>query len=282
MSIKNRDVIRASLLYSLFMHFKEFKVHEIRGYIQSMYLVEYPDKLLLLDSGTKLDLEVVRDFILNHLKREISDLKLVLISHAHPDHSGGAAYFQKLGIPIAGPHNINDWYKGISGWITYNVDIFLLYLVWTKVKTKKSKFQSVYFPRKLKLDYKLEDKMPIPGFEDWIALHTDGHTQSDLSFYNESNEFIYIADNIVKNRKGFLSPYPVVFPENYKKSLKLYLDLPIKFFAIAHYGIHEISRKQIQQIIETSGDKVRRHRTSLGKIIIGLFRRKVRNKTKKS
>ena len=262
------------------MNFEEFKIHEIRGYIQSMYLVEYTDKLLLLDSGTKLDVKLVREFIEKDLQREFSDLKLVLISHAHPDHSGGAAYFQKLGIAIAGPHNINDWYKGLSGLITYNVDIFLLYMVWSKVKTKASRFQSVYFPRHLKLDYKLYDLDKIPGFEDWQALHTDGHTESDLSFYNGDNKFIYNADNIVRNRKGFLSPYPVVFPEKYRDSLRRYLKMQIQFFAIAHYGIHQISKDEIHKVMDKSGDKPRRHRTSLGKILFSMLFRKSRKKLK--
>ncbi|MEC9282995.1 MAG: MBL fold metallo-hydrolase [Bdellovibrionota bacterium] len=262
------------------MELEGFKIHELRGYIQSMYLVEYSDKLLLLDSGTKLDVQLVRDFITKELKRDFLDLKLVLISHAHPDHSGGAAYFQKLGIPIAGPHNINNWYRGLSGFITYHVDISLLYMVWTKVKKQNAKLRSVYFPRHLKLDFELRELERIPGFEDWQSLHTDGHTESDLSFYNKKNEFIYIADNVVRNRKGFLSPYPVVFPEKYKMSLTKYLQLPIQYFAIAHYGIHNISKEQIQILRDGTGSKPRRHRTSLGKILFGMLFRKSKKRLK--
>lgn len=52
------------------------KIHNVRGYIQSLYLVEYDDRLLLLDSGCCCDIEVIEKFIVDNLKRPISDLTI--------------------------------------------------------------------------------------------------------------------------------------------------------------------------------------------------------------
>ena len=122
-----------------------FKIHTIEGYIQSLFLVEYPEKLLLLDSGCRSDVPVVHQFIEEELGRSIRDLALVVVTHAHPDHSGGAHYYQqRYGIPIAGTHEMNDWYKGISGIFTQFVDIFLTHYVAYK---KKKSLQNIWFPR---------------------------------------------------------------------------------------------------------------------------------------
>ena len=60
------------------------------GYIQSSYLAVYPDKLMLLDGGCRPDVALVLGYIKNTLKRPISDLKVVVVTHMHPDHAGGA------------------------------------------------------------------------------------------------------------------------------------------------------------------------------------------------
>jgi len=66
------------------------KLHQIQGYIQSIYLAEYPHKLLLLDGACRADVETISYFITGSLKRPLSHLKLVVSTHMHPDHAGAA------------------------------------------------------------------------------------------------------------------------------------------------------------------------------------------------
>ena len=65
---------------------RPFKVHSIPGIISTIFLVEYPHKLLLLDAGCASDVPRVHDFIVHRLQRPFTDLKLVVATHAHPDH----------------------------------------------------------------------------------------------------------------------------------------------------------------------------------------------------
>ncbi|MGR5470684.1 MBL fold metallo-hydrolase, partial [Vibrio astriarenae] len=55
-----------------------------------MYLAEYPDKLMLLDGASRADILHLKDFIEHQLNRRFSDLKLVIVTHMHPDHAGAA------------------------------------------------------------------------------------------------------------------------------------------------------------------------------------------------
>ncbi len=64
-------------------------IHTLEGYIQNIYLVEYPDKLMLLDGCCRADVDTVFDYITEQLKRPITDLKLIVVTHMHPDHIGG-------------------------------------------------------------------------------------------------------------------------------------------------------------------------------------------------
>ncbi len=247
------------------------EVHVIKGFIQSLYLIEYEDKLLLLDSGTIVDVQVVKNFIENELKRPFLDLKLVVVTHAHPDHSGGAMEYKRLGVMVVGSALSNDWYKGLRGLVTYFIDILLTYLVFFKTH-KKKRFQNIFFSRFVDYDFTLSDEDPLPGFPDWKVVSAPGHTASDLSLYHQGTQRIYVADNLIFTRRGIISPYPVNFPKQYKESLRKYLELDIETFLLAHYGERVISKGELTSFIDDSNFKRVTHTNSLFKILTSLLR----------
>ncbi|MEE3077802.1 MAG: MBL fold metallo-hydrolase [Bdellovibrionota bacterium] len=247
------------------------QVHEIKGFIQSMYLIAYPDKLLLLDSGTKADVEIVYNYIENTLNRKREDLKVVLVTHVHPDHSGGAMEFKRLGVKIAGDLESNIWYQGFGGLVTYLIDIFLAYLVFFKIRKGRS-LKNIFFARHVDYDYSLKEGDVIPGFEDWEILETPGHTHRDLSAYHKESSTIYVADNIIGKFKSIVTPYPINFPDLYKNSLKRYTDLGVMRYLLAHYSSREITPAEIENLIRVAPNKEISHHNSLGKIVKGLVK----------
>ena len=46
-------------------------------------------------TSCRCDLRVVQEFIEEKLERTMQDLKLVLVTHMHPDHAGGAHLYQE-------------------------------------------------------------------------------------------------------------------------------------------------------------------------------------------
>lgn len=241
------------------------KTHVIQGYIQAMYLIEYPDKLLLFDSGTKADVEKVVKFITQTLRRSVTDLKLVAVSHPHPDHLGGAALFQKKwNIPVATNMESTRWYSGFYGRLNYGVDVLLTYYVGSRLK--QSGKVDLFFQAKIKPEHLLSEGTPLPGFEDWVALSTPGHTPMDMCFYHPETESIYVADMFIKKRDKMIRPYPIYLPQEYRTSLSRVLSLPIKNFLLAHYGIVQLSpegRQSLHAVLETTPRSPRTHRRSL-------------------
>lgn len=243
--------------------------HEIKGYIQTIYLIEYQDKLLLLDGCCRPDVPVVVEFIQNKLNRSTKDLKLVVSTHAHPDHFGGLSYFKTLGVKVAGPKELNNWYAGVSGFLTYLTDIMLTYLV---AMNKKSGLKNIFFPRKVMLDYILEEGRALPVFEDWIALECPGHTTMDLTLYHSQSACAYVADNFVGSKRNVFRPYPIQKPLEYKASLKRYIKLEIKEFWLAHHGRVEVSKQRIEELIKTTPGIPRKHLNTLPAIFLKLFK----------
>jgi glyoxylase-like metal-dependent hydrolase (beta-lactamase superfamily II) len=243
------------------------RLHQISGYIAKIYLVEYDHGLLLLDSGCRCDVPVVKSFIENELKRSFKDLKLVCVSHAHPDHSGGASFYQKEGIPIAGRKESNSWYQGFDGVLAYIIDIFLTYYVAKRVRKTKV-YQNVLFPRKLTFDYFLEDSKPLPSFEDWVTLETPGHTSTDCSFFHKQTSQAYVADNLIFTTRGLIPPYPLYNPDDYRNSLTRYQNAGISTFLMAHYGSRDLNSENIEKVKERASKKPRIHRTMIPKMIL--------------
>ena len=233
------------------------KIHQIKGYIQTIYLVEYTDKLLLLDSGCRCDVPVVQRFIEYDLDRSMLDLKLVVVTHAHPDHSGGAQYYQDLyQIPLASSKRLNLLYLGLSGRVTHLADIVLTYYVASK---KQAGWKNVAFPRHIDVDYVLAEGDHLPMFPDWQVLETPGHTLADLSIYHTESSTAYVADCIIGTKKWLSRPYPIHSPEQYRKSLGRFIELGIQNFLLAHYGEHKIPSAEIQTLIDGAPEKPRKH-----------------------
>ena len=246
-----------------------YKIHQLKGYIQTIYLIEESNGLFLLDGCCRPDVARVIAYVENNLKRPTKDLKLVISTHAHPDHAGGLHLFKKLGIPIAGPLQLNTWYKGISGILKYLIDILLTYMV---AAVKKKGFENVFYPRVCKLDYELKDSDKVPGFNTWSVIEAGGHTAVDLSIYHSQSKLIYVADNFVLSRGKLIQPYPLCYPDKYKDSLKKYLNMNIHNFLLAHYGQVQISNEQIESLIESTPKKPRIHKNTLLSILLKIFR----------
>ena len=226
------------------------KLHIVPGYIQDIYLVEYESKLLLLDGCCRADVSFLKHFISQQLARPLTDLKLVVVSHMHPDHAGAAHKLRKItGCKIATGEAEGHWYSGIDGVLMHISDILLTRYVANK-KNKKQRW--LWYARKLKADIYLKENQTLPGFEDWQVLFTPGHTDRDISLHHLPSNRVYIADVIVAIRKGFISPFPVFYPNRYKASLQKVSDLNAKTLLLAHGGEVQLSKDNIAQLIKNA------------------------------
>ncbi len=103
------------------------KIHQISGYIQQIYLAEYPDKLLLLDGASRADVGTILRYIRDELNRPVSDLKAIVVTHMHPDHAGAAHRLKALtGAEIVSNEQPKAWYAGIDGVAMHLTDLILV------------------------------------------------------------------------------------------------------------------------------------------------------------
>ncbi|MCK5781133.1 MAG: MBL fold metallo-hydrolase [Flavobacteriales bacterium] len=231
------------------MEYSDFKIHHLDGYIQSLYIVEYADKLLLLDGGSRGDVMKIEYFITRTLKRPMSDLKLIVVTHLHPDHAGAAPHLRKkFNIPIAGHPELDYWYKGFSGQIQHLLDTLFAWFVAYKLRNK---YKRVWFQPSLKPDYELCDDQMLPFFYDWEVLCTPGHTTHDISVLNRKERIIYIGDLAIKLGSKFNLPFPVALPSVMEKSLIRVSELDVDNILFAHGGVVNESSEVVFDIVRS-------------------------------
>lgn len=223
------------------------KIVRLEGHIQSTYLAVYPDKILLLDGGCRPDVSMVLTYIKETLQRPITDLKVVMVTHMHPDHAGGADEFRKkTGCLIVSADKKHQWYSGLGGRTMHLVDLNLAHYV---AKRQGRAFKNLYYPSHLKPDMSVQDGDLVPEFEEWQVLETPGHTDRDLSLFHVPSRQIYTADLIIKLRHKFVAPFPIYDPKVYIKSLKRVKDLKPNMVMMAHGGELAIDEHTFEELI---------------------------------
>lgn len=208
------------------------KIIRLEGYIQSTYLAVYPDKIMLLDGACRPDVPMVLDYIRTTLQRPVTDLKIVVVTHMHPDHAGGAHKFrEETGCLIVSADRNRQWYGGIAGRTMHLVDINLAHYV---ARRQGRSPKNLYYPAHLIPDIKVRDGECVPEFDEWLILETPGHTDRDLSLFHLPSRQVYTADLIIKLRHKFVAPFPVYDPKVYIQSLQKIKALKPSVVMMAH------------------------------------------------
>ena len=238
---------------------RSFIIHKINGYISTLFLIETDGNFLLLDAGCSCDFQTIKEF-LEDKGKTLKDLKLVVVTHMHPDHAGGVKYFKKHGIPIASTEGAYKWYRGLGGFIQHKVDTLLAQF---SARRKQKVLKPVNYKRRFKPDFLLKDGDSLPFFSDWKVSCTPGHTLYDIVLYNQKEKVLYLADLILKIDDKFVLPFPILFPDLMLRSLERVKEYNFDTLLFAHDGILDkkdmgISfKKLIENLKLTVGQKNR-------------------------
>ncbi|SEG68233.1 MBL fold metallo-hydrolase [Vibrio hangzhouensis] len=226
------------------------KIHQIQGYIQQIYLVEYPDKLLLLDGASRADVGTILRFISDELSRPITDLKAIIVTHMHPDHAGAAHRLRKLtGAHIVSSEKEEAWYSGLDGFLMHLTDLMLAW--WMAARMGRPR-KNLWYKKRLIVDYQVKEGDSVPLFSDWRILDTPGHTDRDISVYNHMASVVYVADLMVEVKQQLIAPFPIFHPNQYRASIEKIHQLGAQQVLLAHRGPVTFDAQSKQHILDTA------------------------------
>lgn len=148
----------------------------------------------LIDCGLQSDLP---DLLagLREVGCEPSSVGTLILTHAHCDHAGNAAYFAGLGTRIV-THSIEAPYlRPPRKTYAYSGLTFLR----RPITSLAFRFGEVFFPvRRCPVDRLVEqgDRIEAPGGT-LIVHHAPGHTRGQIALYRESDSLLFSGDAIL-------------------------------------------------------------------------------------
>jgi glyoxylase-like metal-dependent hydrolase (beta-lactamase superfamily II) len=173
-------------------------VHRVEGVNANSYIVlESDGSLTLIDTGMSPDGKRILDYIRTTLSKQPSDLKTIVITHAHFDHVRGALAIKKAatGARVAIHEADSDYLSGKKNLPPPGGILGFFFRI----------FGGFARPLSIEADTKLKENDQVG--EGLTVIHTPGHTPGSISLYNPEMKLIFVGDAII-NRGGRLSGSP--------------------------------------------------------------------------
>jgi len=195
-------------------------IHLVKTRLVNSYIVEYPDRLLVVDVAVKCH-RYVLGYIEQELKRPVSDVALVICTHDDADHMGGVFALAKLcqadvAIPFSsgkGSHKlVNNPTGAVRRFVTSVREMFRA-RAWDmyfnkdrdRAATQQAKHQMPVeestSTTDLKINNRLQGGQAIPGFDDWKVVHTPGHSWDSCCYYHPHSSSLITGDTLLGSGK---------------------------------------------------------------------------------
>ena len=211
------------------------------------FLIEDGADLTLIDTLYETDGRLALEEI-KRLGRSISDLKRIVLTHAHRSHLGGLAELKRQSGATVCSH---EWEADIIGGERKAQAVTIL----------PRRPLRAYFPFQVGLALGWGKHPPCPVDEtvrdgDEIAglrvLHTPGHTPGHLAFYSEKHEVLLSGDSIA-TWPAFDAGWPAfnLNPEDQRESIRRMAALEPKKVGVGHGSpITQAAADRVHTLVE--------------------------------
>ncbi|MEH6942305.1 MBL fold metallo-hydrolase [Bacillus sp. JJ722] len=200
------------------------------------------DALTLVDAGHNLEGSwyLFKEQLNSH-GYNVKDIKQIIITHHHVDHTGLVKYFDH-DVSFMGHVHCERWVNPTFTFLEDHDAFFEDFFHQLSVPDYLAnpylsfKHKHVLLHAQRSLDYHLEEGLEIPGLPEWRVLHTFGHAQGHISLLHPKEGILIGGDILLPN----ISPNPIIEPPLYSggnrqkpqillnETLHKLLELPIE------------------------------------------------------
>lgn len=194
-------------------------IHQFSG-VSNSYIVSN-NEIFLVDTGMPGKSGEIIDYVKIELKRDPHEIKTIVVTHHHYDHTGNLDKLKKITGANVAIHSADADY--ISGKKSQHGSLFMIPIViFMKI---------IYRSKPVKADILLQDGDQIG---DYRVIHTPGHTSGSICLYNPNNKVIFVGDNLMYSNNKIEGPRILHEPEKYKHSMEKLRDLDIDVILTGH------------------------------------------------
>lgn len=230
--------------------------------IVNCYLLQGDDGWTMVDSGLNTPpAQSQWKSALNYLNITPDDIEKIVISHMHPDHFGMAGWWQTLVespipvyVPIGEKQQMDMFYD------SDNADDFYYWLVMGGMDESHSRAvadgfnqtRNVAKPYPIQQDFIYPDQTIMLGSRPFKMIHTPGHSDGQLIFYNEADELLLSGDHVLMKITPNVGTWPQTEPNplgRFMDSLQSLTDLNVKQALPGHKWLITDWQGRIEEII---------------------------------
>jgi len=196
------------------------KIYKLKGRFVNSYIVEEDDQLFVVDVALHGEAHLL-GYIRETLRYDLARVALVVCTHDDQDHSGGlVAVARECNAPIGLPYASHSMIRKLwhNPWGVYYRPVtaieealrprmWRMYLnpcrrgVRRRTPRLKSTYPSSFADRKVPPDFYLKHYDQLPGFDDWILVHTPGHSWDSCCFFHRSTRSLISGDTLLGSTK---------------------------------------------------------------------------------
>ena len=204
------------------------KIHQIKTRYSNTYAIEEENGIFLVDVAMRCD-----GFVLKKLQelthRSVEDVSLVTCTHDDPDHIGGVLALAKScransAIPYASKRPHLKLYKNPLGPVVkitttireaFRERSRKMYLDQDRNEryrhVENQYLNDPVTQRFLPPQRRLKHDAVLPGFSDWLVVHTPGHSWDSVCFYHQKSGSLITGDTLLGSGSIGLVVHPAIF-----------------------------------------------------------------------
>lgn len=177
-------------------------VQYVDGTNANSYLVEEADgSLTLVDAGIQSNGKKILDYITTKMMKKPSDVKTIVITHAHVDHVKGAAALKKAtGAKVAIHEADADYLSGKASLPPPAGGIGVLMRL----------LMPFFRASPVEPDVKLKENDSVGRLK---VIHTPGHTPGSIALYDEGGKVLFVGDTARYLKGKLVGPPPQFTPD---------------------------------------------------------------------
>lgn len=199
-------------------------IHRVDGtWGGNVYLLLDDHELTLIDAALPGNTGKIIRYI-ESLGRSPTELRHLILTHAHPDHTGTIpSLLDRADLRVL-VHE-KEVVREENGSLRLFYPGQLVSLPW-----------NMPFIRKIFAHELIEEGQTLPILGGLKVLHTPGHTRGSISLYIEERKILFTGDNLIGFAKGFTRPFP--FPgtdlKDYRRSVERLAELDFDVACVGH------------------------------------------------
>ncbi len=223
-------------------------VHQLRALGARVTVLKASDGAVLVDTGSRGSLHVIAAG-LKALRVPPEKVRLIVLTHCHPDHAGGLAELVEF---TSAPVAIHRAEAGIV-----RGDEPQPSFLRRQAMKNAHPFFAMFSSRPVAVGYPLEDGDALPEIAGVRVIHTPGHTEGSICLYVEAAKVLIVGDALQFRFGKLLEPSWLFTrdPEMARTSLAKLLEVDFTTICFSHFPpIQENAREMLEGFLRDDKD----------------------------